>query len=275
MKLRIVAYGIYMVLSILVSLTVSFLLPLIVFLALFQNLDINLNAIGWPFENMHEIAHFLGIGVLPPFFCDHFWFLSFLIPIFFFCYGIFIAILCVMFRLSRRGIPYLEDGRYPPESDEWLISEFHDVYYPIYRRFLWFFGLLLQTKIVHQLFGAKIGRGTILGNAVMMTPDRITIGDNCNIGIGGIITGHMYEDKTLYLKSVKIGNNVTVGGYAIIFAGAEIGDNVIIGANTVVPKNRVIPANTIWVHGKCIPRKDLEWNEEEERALAGRVNNGE
>ena len=90
-----------------------------------------------------------------------------------------------------------------------------------------------------------------------MTPDRITIGDNCMIGFGSIITGHMYQDETLYLKEVKIGDNVTVGGYAIIFSGAVIGDNAIIGANTVVPQDKVIPPNTIWVRGKAIPRKDL------------------
>jgi len=180
-----------------------------------------------------------------------------------------------MFRLSRRVIPYLDEGRYPPETEEWLLSEFHDVYYPIYRRFLWFFSLFLESKKVHQLFGAKIGRKTILGKAAVMTPDRITIGDNCNIGRGAVITGHMYEDKTLYLKSVEIGNNVTIGAYAIVFAGARIGDNVIVGGNTVVPKDRVIPPNTIWLHGKSIPRRDLEWNEEEERALGGKVNNGE
>ena len=275
MKLRIVVYGAYMALSILVSFTVSLIPLLIIFLALFQNLDLILTEIGWPFESIRLYVEGLGTGVLPPFFFEHMWFLIFLVPIILICYGIFLALLCGMFKLSRRVIPYLEDGTYPPDTEEWLLYEFHEAYYLIYRHFQWFFSLFLDSKMVHQLFGAKIGRGTILGNALLLTPDRIVLGDNSHIGIGAIITGHMYESRSLYLKTVKIGNNVTIGGYAIIFAGAVIGDNVLIGANTVVPKNRVIPPNTIWVHGKSIPRKDLAWNEEEERALAGKVNNNE
>lgn len=275
MKPRILAYGIYMALSIMVSLTISFIPPLIIFFALFQNLDSTLTAIGWPFENIRLFAESLSSGVLPTFFFEYFWFLILLFPIFLVCYGIFLGFLFGMFRLSRWGIPYLEDGKYSPETEKWLLYEFYEVYYYIFRRFQWFFSVFLESKIIHQLFGAKIGRGTILGNAVLPTPDRTIIGDNCIIGHGGIISGHVYEDRTLYLKPVKLGNNVTVGGYAIIFAGAEIGDNVIIGANTVVPKDRVIPPNTIWVHGKAIRRKTLEWDEEEYKALAEEFNNDE
>jgi len=65
----------------------------------------------------------------------------------------------------------------------------------------------------------------------------------------------VYESGRLYLKTVKLGNNVTVGANAVVLPGADIGDNVIVGANTVVPKNTTIPPNTIWVHGKAIPRK--------------------
>ena len=59
----------------------------------------------------------------------------------------------------------------------------------------------------------------------------------------------------MYLKTVKLGNNVTIGANAVVLPGVDIGDNVIVGANTVVPKDMVIPPNTIWVHGKAIPRK--------------------
>ena len=257
-----------MVLSLLVSMTISFLPPLIIFMSFYQNLDVFIATSLWPFESVRLFAVSLGTTLLPLFFFEHFWFFILLLPITLFCYGLFLGLLLAMFKLSRHVIPYLENGRYPPETEEWVLYEIYAVYYQIYRKFQWFFSVFLENRVIHQLFGAKIGKGTIIGNALLPTPDRTEVGENCLIGYGAILGAHVYEDRTLYLKTIKLGDNVTVGGYAIILAGAEIGNNVIIGANTVVPKDRVIPPNTIWVHGKAIPRKDLKWNEEEYKALA-------
>ena len=272
MKAKTIIYGSYLVISLLVSMTIAFIIPLIILGVLFQNLDVSLTTFGWPFENIRLFAESLGSDLLPLFFFEHFWFFICLIPIALFCYGIFLALLFVLFKISRRGIPYLENGTYSSETEEWLLYEFYEVYYRIYRHFQWFFSVFLESSVVHQLFGATIGRGTIIGGALLPTPDRTIIGENCLVGYGAILGGNVYEGDRLYLNKIKIGDNVTIGGYAIIFAGAEIGDNVIIGANTVVPKDRVIPPNTIWVRGKSIPRKDLKWDEEEYKALAEEFN---
>ena len=44
-------------------------------------------------------------------------------------------------------------------------------------------------------------------------------------------------------KPVTIGNNVWIGGRAVINPGVTIGDNVVIGAGSVVTKD--IPANSV------------------------------
>ena len=48
---------------------------------------------------------------------------------------------------------------------------------------------------------------------------------------------------------VVIGNNVWIGGGAIILPGVTIGDNVVIGAGSVVTKN--IPSNTVACGNPC------------------------
>ncbi|MFW9808209.1 MAG: acyltransferase [Candidatus Thorarchaeota archaeon] len=257
MKRRTLLYGFYMVISIIFSLTVSTLPAVIFFFWFFQNLDPLILSIGWPFVDIHSFFFTQFSGSFPMFVFDHFYFLVLLVPILLISYGFFIGFLIAMLRFTRRGIPYLEDGLYYEETEDWLLYEFHQIYYTFLPHFIWFLAFFLDSKYRHVWFGANIGKRTILGGAQVMTPDRITIGDDCMIGFGSIVTGHVYQDKTLYLKKIKIGNNVTVGGYAIIFAGAEIGDNTIIGANTVVPQDRVVPPNSIWVHGKAIPRKEL------------------
>lgn len=52
-----------------------------------------------------------------------------------------------------------------------------------------------------------------------------------------------------YTKAVTIGNNVWVGGGAIINPGVSIGDNSVIGSGSVVTKN--IPANVVAVGNPC------------------------
>jgi acetyltransferase-like isoleucine patch superfamily enzyme len=269
MKARTIAYGAYMGLSILFSLSIAALPALFIFFYLFQNLDSIVLGFGWPFPEILDFFQNLFGASFPATLFEHFYFLCLIIPITLTCYCIFLGVLIGMFKLSRKGIPYLENGYYEKETEEWLLYEFYETYYNIIRYFTWFFSIFLESRLRHILFGAKMGAESINGGGLILTPDRTIIGDNCLIGYGAIICAHVYEGDRLYLKPVELGNNVTVGGYAIVFAGSKIGDNVIIGANTVVPKDREIPPNTIWVHGKSIPRKDLPWQVEEEyKALA-------
>ena len=255
MKLKTIAYGIYMALSILFSITVAIVPAIAAVLTAYENLDSIFTSFGGIFTGFEQWVSDVFGWFLPQIVFDKFWFILFFPTLAFICYGIFLAILAVMFRFSRKVIPYLEHGFYPLESDAWLLYEFREVYYLLFPYFAWFFSVFLDVKFRHIWFGAKLGRGTIVGNGRLMTPDRIEVGDNTLVGFGSILTGHMYEGEGIYLNRVKIGNNVVIGGYAIVFPGAEIGDNVIIGANSVVPKDRVIPPNTIWVHGKAIPRR--------------------
>jgi carbonic anhydrase/acetyltransferase-like protein (isoleucine patch superfamily) len=269
MKGRTIAWAAYMILTILLSLTIAAMIPIFIFLYLLQNLDTLLLGFGWPFTDIQMYFQNLFFDLVPSFFLEHFYFTVLVIPIFFICYGIFLGVLIGMFKLSRRGFPYLENGYYEKETEAWLLYEFHLSYYLILPHFLWMFSIFFESKIRQTLFGTQMGQGTIIGGADVLPPDRVVIGDNCLIGRGAILCGHVYEGNRLYLNTLRLGNNVTVGGYAILFPGSKIGDNVIIGANTVVPKDREIPDNTIWVHGKAIPREDLPWQVEEEyKALA-------
>ncbi|UJR14086.1 hypothetical protein I4U23_001082 [Adineta vaga] len=59
-----------------------------------------------------------------------------------------------------------------------------------------------------------------------------------------------------YGKSIRIGNNVWIGGGAIIVAGVTIGDNSVIGAGSVVVKD--IPANVVAVGNPCKVVKELQ-----------------
>lgn len=81
----------------------------------------------------------------------------------------------------------------------------------------------------------------------------ITIGDNCLMAPGVHIYAathpvdpkHRKDDDEYYELAypVKIGNNVWIGGKAVICPGVTIGDNCVIGAGAVVVKD--VPANSV------------------------------
>ena len=103
-------------------------------------------------------------------------------------------------------------------------------------------------------------------NCVFLDSGRITVGKNALIAPGVQIYtafhpahpadrfGEPKEDgsfgfcKTL-TAPVTIGDNVWIGGGAVILPGVTIGDNVVIGAGSVVTKD--IPSNTIACGNPC------------------------
>lgn len=87
-------------------------------------------------------------------------------------------------------------------------------------------------------------------DCVMLDVCPIYIGDNCMLAPGVHIytATHPLQASARnsgieYGKPVRIGNNVWIGGRAVINPGVTIGDNVVIASGAVVVKD--IPANVL------------------------------
>lgn len=80
----------------------------------------------------------------------------------------------------------------------------------------------------------------------------ITIGDDCLIGPNVQFLSITHDlssldrltQKNNYASAITLGNNVWLGGGAIILAGVIIGDNSVIGAGSVVTKH--VDANSFY-----------------------------
>lgn len=79
---------------------------------------------------------------------------------------------------------------------------------------------------------------------------RVTIGKNCMIGprVSIYTAGHPLDAETRisgleFGKPVTIGDNVWIGGNAVINPGVTIGNNVVIAAGAVVTKD--VPGNVV------------------------------
>lgn len=97
-------------------------------------------------------------------------------------------------------------------------------------------------------YNIRIGANTFMNfNCVILDVLPVSIGDDCQIGPGvQVYTAEHPMDPDLRRtglesgRPVSIGNNVWIGGAAIILAGVTIGDNAVIGAGSVVTRD--VPA---------------------------------
>lgn len=111
------------------------------------------------------------------------------------------------------------------------------------------------------------------GSCTFLDTGRITIGDNTLIAPDVKIYTAVHPvsaEKRIYTDEigrsairtqtapVVIGNNVWIGGGAIILPGVTIGDNTVIGAGSVVTKS--IPANAVTCGNPCTVKKIIEQN---------------
>ncbi len=93
-------------------------------------------------------------------------------------------------------------------------------------------------------------------NCTIIDVAKVKIGDNCQLAPNVAIytAGHPVHPVTRnslyeYGKEVTIGDNVWIGGNAVVCPGVHIGDNVVIGAGSVVTKD--IPSWSIAAGNPC------------------------
>jgi acetyltransferase-like isoleucine patch superfamily enzyme len=100
-------------------------------------------------------------------------------------------------------------------------------------------------RLVYLALGAKLGANTYSAGA-LLDPPLTRIGGNTIIGHDAVIFAHVIEGARLELKTVVIGDAVTIGATAVVMAGVRIGDHAIVSAGAVVTKDTVIAAGEIW-----------------------------
>ncbi|MDT0609195.1 sugar O-acetyltransferase [Streptomyces lancefieldiae] len=104
-----------------------------------------------------------------------------------------------------------------------------------------------------------IGARTFVNyNLTALDVAAITIGEDCQIGpnVQLLTPTHPLEaeprrDKLEAARPITIGDNVWLGGGAIVLPGVTIGDNAVVGAGAVVTKD--VPANVVAVGNPARP----------------------
>ncbi len=169
----------------------------------------------------------------------------FLLP--FFIY--FVLVITIFYQLLFSGLViHLFKIRYEPGvydytyknkmAFRWIVV--CALYTPI-RKILEIFPLGGIKNTYYRMLGMKIGKNTLVGG-VIKDPCLTEVGDNVTMGEYAIIYGHIhnYEKVIILMDRVKIGNNCVIGAGAIIMPGAVLEDDVKLAAGAVVTRSQIL-----------------------------------
>lgn len=130
-------------------------------------------------------------------------------------------------------------------------------------------GAMGEGVYIEPPFRCDYGRNIIAGDnfyanfdCVILDVCKVTIGRNVKFGprVGVYTAGHPIDAPTRnalleFGKPITIGDNVWIGGSAVILPGVTIGANTVIGAGAVVTKD--IPANVVAAGNPCRVIKNI------------------
>jgi non-ribosomal peptide synthetase-like protein len=106
-------------------------------------------------------------------------------------------------------------------------------------------GTLLLTWYLRAM-GARIGRRVVLGRgfAQVVDPDMLQFDDDTTVR--GLLQAHTFEGRVLKIDRVRVRRGASIGSNALLFYGADVGEDTRVLAHSVVMKRERLPAGRVY-----------------------------
>jgi non-ribosomal peptide synthetase-like protein len=111
-----------------------------------------------------------------------------------------------------------------------------------------------------RLFGARIGRRTIIETTYLTEFDLVDVGDDVAIGDGVSLQTHLFEDRVMKMAYVVIRDRASIGSKSVVLYDSLVEEDVTLAALSLVMKGETLPAGTSWCG---IPAQKLDRAPEE------------
>ncbi|HLE00632.1 MAG TPA: DapH/DapD/GlmU-related protein [Bdellovibrionota bacterium] len=155
---------------------------------------------------------------------------------------------------------------FPLKEGEIPAGSFQETTWMVYVCFylMLFYAILMPHWIpipmsgwVLRRLGSKWPVGSYSGGMVY-DPSLVEAGVGVLVGAHAMLVPHVQEGETLAHYRIRIGDEVTIGGRAIILPGVTIGARSVIGIGSVVPKHTRIGEDEIWagIPARFIRKRD-------------------
>ncbi|WP_274607558.1 hypothetical protein [Thiococcus pfennigii] len=163
-----------------------------------------------------------------------------------FNYAYLLALLALRLVIPkpREGLfPMEPDGAPPREATVYMLNillskvRFHTPWAGMFSSVL--VSLFPLNLIYPRVFGPKTTSNNMGDSAFIIDPYFVEAGKSVTFGFGSIVACHLFDGRRLYIRRVKIGDYVVIGG------GAGIGPGVVIGHHAVIEPGALVAPNTV------------------------------
>lgn len=177
----------------------------------------------------------------------------------FFVFGFALIVVIPIFNfvLPTRVKPF-KGGYYTIHAVPWALH--NALFYVVRYTFLTWITLTPFGIWFLRAMGMRIGRHAFVNTNLLSDPCLITLGDNVTIGGSARIFAHYGGGGHLVIEPVAIGDRATIGVGATIMGDVKIGaDAVVLPHSAVLPGSR-IGAGEVWggVPARPIPREEMD-----------------
>jgi non-ribosomal peptide synthetase-like protein len=97
-----------------------------------------------------------------------------------------------------------------------------------------------------RLFGARIGRRTLLDTTYLTEFDLVEVGDDVAVGTAASLQTHLFEDRVMKMDRVVLCDRASIGAKAVVLYDSVVEEDATLSAMSLVMKGEVLPAGTTW-----------------------------
>lgn len=98
-----------------------------------------------------------------------------------------------------------------------------------------------------RLFGAKVGRRSLLDTTYLTEFDLVEIGDDVAVGRDASLQTHLFEDRVMKLGVVRVESEASIGERSVVLYDATVGTSAALAPLSLVMKGERLPGGSSWV----------------------------
>jgi non-ribosomal peptide synthetase-like protein len=99
---------------------------------------------------------------------------------------------------------------------------------------------------VLRLFGARIGRRTLIDTTYLTEFDLVVVGNDVSVGSNASLQTHLFEDRVMKMDYVTLRDRASIGDKAVVLYGSVVEEDATLAGLSLAMKGEMLPPATTW-----------------------------